>query len=444
MPPGAYRIRIGPRPERTGRPAADRAAHARVATGIPRPRSFPIKRSLALVLSLAALAACSDQSPVAPLEAPDAVSAGKYIVVFKDGSFAGPRLSVSRAITDVAGRERITPKFVYDAVLQGFAADLSEEQVAALRADPRVAYVEPDAEVRLFTTQLNPVSWGLDRVDQLDLPLNAAFTYTSAGAGVNAYILDTGINLNHLDVVGRASYVPNGANGDFVGDGHGSAADCQGHGSHVAGTVAGTYSGLAKSTTIWAARVVNCSGGGNASMVIAGMNWVAANGLKPGVVNMSLGYGNVQSVADAATSLVAAGFTVVAAAGNGNFLGTPISACNEAPGKAPTVITVGSTTNTDAESSFSNFGPCVDILAPGSAIFSSDYLVTNQVTTKSGTSMASPHVAGVAAQYLATNPTATPAQVTAAIKAAAVTGTITLHQKSKKGGTPNLFLRTIW
>jgi len=403
-----------------------------------------MKRSLALALSLAALAACSDQSPVTPLQAPDAASAGKYIVVFKDGSFAGPRLSVSRAITDVAGRERITPKFVYDAVLQGFAAELTGEQVASLRADPRVAYVEPDAEVRLFTTQANPISWGLDRVDQLDLPLNAAFTYTSAGAGVNAYILDTGINLSHLDVVGRASYVPNGANGDFVGDGHGSAADCQGHGSHVAGTVAGTYSGLAKAATVWAARVVNCSGGGTASMVIAGMNWVAANGLKPGVVNMSLGYGNVQSVADAATNLVAAGFVVVAAAGNGNFVGTPIDACTEAPGKAPTVITVGSTTTTDTESSFSNFGSCVDILAPGSAIYSSDYLNVNQVVTKSGTSMASPHVAGVAAQYLATNPTATPAQVTAALKAAGVSNTITLHQKSKKGGTVNLFLRTIW
>jgi subtilisin family serine protease len=405
-----------------------------------------MKRSLALVLSLTVLAACSDraESPVAPLQAPDAASAGKYIVVFKDGTFAGPRLSVSSAIEEVAVRERIAPRFVYNTVLQGFAAELNAEQVAALRGDPRVAYVEEDAQVRLFATQLNPFSWGLDRIDQLDLPLDQSFTYGADGAGVNAYILDTGISLTHLDVVGRANYIPNGANGDFVGDGHGSAADCQGHGSHVAGTVGGTYSGVAKGVTLWAGRVVNCSGGGTTSMVIAGMDWIAANGLKPGVVNMSLGYGNVQSVADAAERLVAAGFTVAVAAGNGNFAGKPIDACNEAPAKAPNVLTVGSTTSSDAESSFSNYGTCVDILAPGSSIFSSDYLVDNQVVTKSGTSMASPHVAGVAAQYLSLNPGATPAQVATAIKSAAVSGTISLHRTSRRYGTPNLFLRTIW
>jgi len=406
-----------------------------------------MKRSLTLLVPLLVLAACSDQTtPVAPTTA-DAVqaSSGKYIVVFKDASFRGPSLSVSTAIRDVADETGVSaPSYVYTTVLKGFAAELTADQVKALSSDPRVAYVEEDRYVQLLTTQANPISWGLDRIDQLDLPLNQAFTYTAAGAGVNAYILDTGIKLSHLDYVGRANYIPNGNNGDFVNDGHGSAADCQGHGSHVAGTVGGTYSGVAKAVTLWAGRVVNCSGGGTTSMVIAGMDWVAANGQKPGVVNMSLGYGNVQSVADAATRLVAAGFSVAVAAGNGNFAGQPISACSEAPGKAPNVITVGSTTSSDAESSFSNYGPCVDILAPGSAIYSSDYLVDNQVVTKSGTSMASPHVAGAAAAYLSTNPSATPAQVTAAIKGAGVSGTITLHRLSKRYGTPNLFLRTIW
>ncbi|HYJ80197.1 MAG TPA: S8 family peptidase [Longimicrobiaceae bacterium] len=402
-----------------------------------------MKRSLAFVLPILALAACSDQDPVAPAAAPAvAAQPGRYIVVMKDGSFDGPSYSISGEITDMARAVAAKPSFVYNTVVQGFAAELTEAQLTSLRADPRVAYVEPDAEVRLFTTQANPISWGLDRIDDVNLPLDQTYTYTATGAGVNAYILDSGINLNHLDVVGRANYIPNGSNGDFVGDGHGSAADCHGHGSHVAGTVGGTYSGVAKGVTIWAGRVVNCAGGGNASMVIAGMDWVAANGLKPGVVNMSLGYGNVTSVRNAAENLVAAGFTVAVAAGNGNFQGIPISACNESPANAPNVLTTGSTTSTDAESSFSNYGPCVDILAPGSAIYSSDYLVTNQVVTKSGTSMASPHVAGVAAQYLQNNPTATPATVNTAIKNAAQVNTITLHQRSKKNGTPNRFLFT--
>jgi len=333
---------------------------------------------------------------------------------------------------------------VFAGVLQGFAADLTPAQLAVLRNRPDVAYVEPDAPVRLFTTQSNPISWGLDRVDDYNLPLDQTFTYTSTGAGVKAYVLDTGINLQHLDVVGRASYIPNGSNGDFVGDGHGSAADCHGHGSHVAGTVGGTYSGIAKQVTLIAGRVVNCSGGGTASMAIAGMDWIRANGLKPAVVNMSLGYGNLSSVRTAAENLVAAGFTVVAAAGNGNFAGTPLDACTESPAGAPNVITVGATDVNDHEASFSNYGTCVDILAPGVAIYSSDYLVTNQVVTKSGTSMASPHVAGVVAQYLQGSPTASPAVVWRAVIGNAVTNTISLNRVSIYYGTPNRFLFTDW
>ena len=402
-----------------------------------------MKRSLAILLPLLALAACSDQSssPVASRQTTPQAVAGKYIVVFKDASFSGPRLSIATAITEVADEANVTPSHVYSAALQGFAAELSADQLNALRADPRVAYIEPDAEVQLFApgVQTTLYSWGLDRIDDVDLPLDNSFAWTNDGAGVNAYILDSGINLNHLDYVGRANYIPNGLNGNFVGDGA-TAADCHGHGSHVAGTVGGIYSGVAKAVTIWAGRVVNCQGGGSASMVIAGMDWVAANGLKPGVVNMSLGYGNVTAVKNAATNLVAAGFTVAVAAGNGNFAGQPINACNESPANSPNVLTVGATSNADKEASFSNYGTCVDLLAPGVNIVSSNYAVTNQVVGMSGTSMASPHVAGVAAQYLSANPNATPAQVNAAIMAATRSNTITLHNKSKQNGTPNKFL----
>jgi subtilisin family serine protease len=402
-----------------------------------------MKRSLALLLPVLALAACSDQasSPVAT-DAPAVQSAGgKYIVVFKDETFRGPRMTVTAAVRGAAEENGVEPTQVFGTVLKGFAAELSAPQLAALQADPRVAYVEPDAEAKLFAAGLQTTlySWGLDRIDDVDLPLDNTYGWNSDGVGVNAYILDSGINLNHLDVVGRASYIPNGQNGNFVGDGA-TANDCNGHGSHVAGTVGGVYSGVAKGVTIWAGRVVNCQGGGNASMVIAGMDWIAANGLKPGVVNMSLGYGNVVAVRDAATRLVAAGFTVAVAAGNGNWAGKPIDACTESPANSPNVLTVGATDNTDKEASFSNYGTCVDLLAPGVNIVSSSYSVTNQVVGMSGTSMASPHVAGVAAQYLGNNPTATPAQVNAAVMAATRASTITLHRSSSRYGTPNKFL----
>jgi subtilisin family serine protease len=403
---------------------------------------------LLAIIPLLTLAACADVvQPTAPggsaQQALGAGGAAGYIVVLHTQADAAPAAARARA-ENVAASVGVRASRVFAGVLQGFSAELTPGQLNALRHRPDVAYVEPDAPVRLFTTQTNPISWGLDRIDDVNLPLDQSFTYTNTGAGVTAYVLDTGINTAHLDVVGRAGYIPNGSNGDFVGDGHGSAADCHGHGSHVAGTVGGTYSGVAKGVTIRTGRVVNCSGGGTASMAIAGMDWIRLNGVKPSVVNMSLGYGNLASVRTAASSLVAAGFTVVAAAGNGDFAGVPIDACTESPAGAPTVITVGSTTSTDAESSFSNYGTCVDILAPGSGIYSSDYLVTNQVVTKSGTSMASPHVAGVAAQYLQTNPTATPGGVWKAILENAVTGTINRHRHSYAYGTPNRFLFTNW
>ncbi len=389
------------------------------------------------LLPLLVLAACADQSTIPTAGAPSvplsaASPNGGYIVVLREG--ANP--------TSVAAVAGVRPHSVYTAALTGFAAQLNRGQLNALRHNPAVAYIEPDAQARLMWTTQSPATWGLDRINQYNLPLSNSFTYNATGYGVIAYVLDTGVNSKHRDLYPRANYIPNGANGDFVGDGYGSAEDCHGHGSHVAGTIGSTTYGVAKQVTVYAGRVVNCSGNGNASMAINAMEWIMRNGKKPAVVNMSLGYGDVQSVRDAAERLVKYGFFVAAAAGNGDFAGTPQNACYQAPAGAPSVMTVGSTRSDDYESSFSNYGRCVDILAPGSSVTSlwvGSYTATNTI---SGTSMATPHVAGVGALYLDSYPLSTPAQVTTAIKGLATPNTIVLHAHSAHYATPNLLLFT--
>ena len=402
-----------------------------------------MKRAFAL-LPLLALAACADEPVVPPGPLPTAAdAAGAYIVVMKDASEGGPRLSASVAVADLAGDADVAPERTFTAGLHGFAADLTAEQVAALRADPRVAYVEPDRPAQLFTTQFG-ATWGIDRIDQGDLPLSGTFSYTNTGKGVRAYVLDTGIRRTHRLLYPRVQYLPNGANGDFVGDGWGSAEDCHGHGTHVAGTIGSTTYGVAKGVSLVAARVVDCVGNGTASMAIAAMEWIIRYGTRPAVVNMSLGYGDVQSVRDMADRLVVAGYFVAAAAGNGNYLGVPENACLQSPAGAKYPVTVGATTSTDAESSFSNYGTCVDILAPGSSVTSTDDASDVATVVRSGTSMATPHVAGVAAQWLETHPLDSPFTVTSAILGISVTGTITLHGASALNGTPNRFPRTAY
>ena len=395
-----------------------------------------MKRSLALLLPLAFAAACADEAgsplaPATPSASRAATGPGDYIVVLNDD--ANPR--------SVAALLGINPKRVYTASLQGFAATLTRGQLNALEHNPAVRYVEPDAPVQLFTTQLFPV-WGLDRIDQHNLPLSNTFNYTANGTGVVIYILDTGIRKTHAQFGVRADYINNGLGGNFVGDANPDAADCHGHGTHVAGIAAGSSFGVAKGARIRAGRVVDCAGNGSTSMVIAGMDWIIANGYKPGVVNMSLGYGDEQSVRDMAGRLYTDGFVVVAAAGNGDFAGTPQNACQQAPAGYVNALTVGSTTSADHESSFSNYGTCVDLLAPGSSIKSAWVGTDTSTNIRSGTSMAAPHVAGVAALYLDLFNTATPSTVNSAIKTNATSGVITLNNPFSM--TPNKLLYTAW
>lgn len=352
---------------------------------------------------------------------------GEYIVVLRDDPAAlGASGGVEALSAELAAAHRGEVVHTYRAALRGFATRMPEAAARALSRDPRVAYVEENGEVSASATQTG-ATWGLDRVDQRDLPLNQAYTYNATGAGVNAYIVDTGILTGHTDFGGRAS-----PGYTAINDGRGSE-DCNGHGTHVAGTVGGGRWGVAKGVRLYAVRVLGCNGSGTNAGVIAGIDWVAQNRVLPAVANMSLGGGASQAVDDAIARATAAGVTMVVAAGNENQ-----NACNVSPARAPSAITVGSTTSSDARSSFSNFGTCVDIFAPGSSITSAWYTSTTATNTISGTSMASPHVAGAAALYLEANPSASPAAVTTALTSNSTPNKVT----SAGTGSPNRLLYT--
>ena len=375
---------------------------------------------LVLSLALPVLAAGPKKAKLVKADRP---IPDQYIVVLED-RVEQPAAVADELVTKVRGRK----DRVFEHALKGFSARMSPRAAEELANDPRVQYVEEDGEVTAFATQ-SGATWGLDRIDQRDLPLNSTYVYNATGAGVKAYIIDTGINTAHNEFGGRA------INGYDAVDGSLPAADCNGHGTHVAGTVGGATYGVAKGVTLVAVRVLDCNGSGSNSGVIAGVDWVTSDHAAgaPAVANMSLGGGASTALDDAVRRSISDGVTYALASGNSN-----VDACSSSPARVAEAITVNSSTSTDARSSFSNYGSCTDIFAPGSSITSAWYTSNTATNTISGTSMATPHVAGAAALYLEGNTSASPATVWAALR-----DNSTLNKITSPGtGSPNRLLYT--
>jgi subtilisin family serine protease len=350
---------------------------------------------------------------------------GSYVVVLRDGAALKSR-GVRPTAAALRKKYGGVVGHTYSHALSGFEVKLGEAAAKRLAADPAVKYVQRNGIFRIQATQ-SPATWGIDRIDQRDLPLSNSYTYSTTASNVHAYVIDTGIRTTHTEFGGRAT-----SGYTAINDGNGTN-DCNGHGTHVSGTVGGTTYGVAKGVSLVAVRVLDCSGSGTTAGVVAGVDWVTANAIKPAVANMSLG-GGVDSTLDAAVQRsIASGVTYGIAAGNSNA-----NACNSSPARVPEAITVGATTSTDARASFSNYGTCLDIFAPGSSITSSWNTSDTATNTISGTSMATPHVVGAAALVLAANPSYSPQQVRDVLVNNATTGKVT----SPGTGSPNRLLYT--
>jgi subtilisin family serine protease len=393
--------------------------------------------TIATLLGVLALAACQDATkPTSPLASPDQsalavlpanaeVIPDQYIVVFKPG--VADHIALARKLLAANGG---TLRFRYD-VINGFAGRMPAAAAAIIARHPDVALVEQDQLVHLVATQANP-TWGLDRIDQRPTTLDRSYTYNATGAGVTAYIIDTGILFSHGEFGGRAV-----TGIDEITPG-GSAVDCNGHGTHVSGTIGGSTYGVAKNVNLVAVRVLDCNGSGSISGVTAGVDWVTKNHVSPAVANMSLGGGKSAALDQAVANSIASGVTYAIAAGNGDILGRAQNACNSSPADVPAAITVSATDDTDTKASWANIGTCVDIFAPGVNITSSWHTSNTATNTISGTSMATPHVAGSAALYLENHRGATAADVATALTGNATTGVV----KNPGTGSPNRLLYT--
>jgi subtilisin family serine protease len=383
-----------------------------------------------IAIALAAAPAAAAMTSATPDEAPAPVAGAliedSYIVVLEDSDVAKAEVrGTANGLVQKYGGE---VRHSYTNAVRGFSASMSASEAKKLEADPSVAYVEQNRVMTATDTQSPVPSWGLDRIDQAELPLDDSYTYESSGTGVTAYIVDTGILTTHEDFGGRA------VSGTDTVDGDDDATDCAGHGTHVAGTVGGSDYGVAKDVSLVAVRVLDCGGSGSFDGVIAGIDWVTADheAGEPAVANMSLGGGFSQAVNDAVSAAVADGVTFALAAGNDSAA----DACDGSPSSTPEAITVGATEDTDARATYSNIGTCVDIFAPGSDITSAWYTSDTDENTISGTSMATPHVAGAAALVLSGNPAATPAEVGDALAGTAVPDAVT----DPGTGSPSLLL----